>query len=124
MSTKTLDLRDLSEADRDAEVNEAVSLIAGESPDSWLCYHCGFEAYRHRMGDQEHSFTPEFTPYATSADAVIPILEKYCWTKTELGEVIIWNGRTIAGASGREKYPLSLAACFAILCANGYEVLT
>lgn len=114
--SKILDLREMTDAQRNNSITDAIS----EAVCGWKKFT--IEGHGNYFRDQGGAIRSK--AFATSADAVLPLLDKYCWTKTELGEVIIWNGITISGASGREKYPFSLAACFAILCANGYEVLT
>lgn len=111
LKTPFIDLRGLTEAERDAKINEAVHYttherIAGYSP-------------------------VKIDPYATSADAVLPLLEKWHWSREIDGNVCLWktdNSRpptysTKSSMQGRALI-FPLAACYALLRAHGWEVLT
>lgn len=122
MSTKILDLRGPTDAERDAKVNEAMADLAGWKPDS---PSGGFWINPDFLFGRQKDALP---PYATSADAVLPLLEKQlgwdcCHARVDDQYVVkIWHGE-LTGLMGVSP-TLPLAACYALLRANGYEVLT
>ena len=131
-----LDLRGLSATERDARVNVEIARLAGISPEyreqyaePWG-YFTG-EVFQVTTG-QVKVFKP-LPPYATSCDAVMPLLEKHAFRfeggkamGCQYGVVICgsdlfteWNkGGWYRGI--HETFPL--AACYALLRANGWEI--
>jgi len=72
--------------------------------------------------------------YATSADAVMPLLEKFAWRgagnrcgSTHASTVLVWgkDGREYMGQADHThgKNSFALAACIALLRAHGFEVI-
>lgn len=140
----TLDLRDISDAERDERLNVAVAEIAGwQIPD-----HCrtkrrlageGVAKTKGAPSDFGRSPTGEYTDlprYATSADAVLPLLEKhgsvvclwdsFSWTveiNEERGSVEdeTYDVVTIAGHDAKS---LAECMCIVLLKAHGVEILT
>lgn len=119
MSTqKILDLRNLPDAERDARVNEAVAVhVAGYMKrNDW--------SGRLDKGDEQAVISP---PFSTSADAVLPLLEKHArWECNYVGDAT-WKDRAYCcELNGRKEMAptIPLAACLTLLRANGVEVLT
>lgn len=110
LKTPFIDLRGLTEAERDAKINWALCEI---------------------QGMKRNRITAVIPPYATSADVVLPLLEKWHWSREIDGNVCLWktdNSRpptysTKSSMQGRALI-FPLAACYALLRAHGWEVLT
>lgn len=121
-TTNTIDLRGLSKEIRDHEIRQTIAKeIAKLENLRWIdnrYYHGPF-------GTQA-----EVPHYAESADSVLPLLEKTNqWSAVSTPSfspfkykilVCITPPRTFFG----EENTFPLAACYALLRANGYEVLT
>lgn len=166
---KRLDLRGLSDAERDQQVNEAVAAMAGVARlfvlrkpiyDPYGYYRPDACGYTSRLSEAwkvtEEQGRPHVTsallpdkvimeplplpPYATSADAVMPLLERDGWvalithSKTwthasfsPLGEEGFFASVLASPKEGFACEPdfvrrIALAACIALLRADGWEV--
>lgn len=125
MSKKILDLRGLGEADRDAKVN--ITVAHATQPIPVAITDEGVTG----ISDGWSAVEP-LPPYATSADAVLPLLnECECDMFRVCGEEGFpetWRVKVNTGAPNGEGLGVApifpLAACYALLRANGYEVLT
>lgn len=124
MSAKTLDLRWLTDAERDIELRIAVA-----ETDGWV--RCG-NPILWKKGNQyagveirpDYSSLPD---YARSADAVLPLLEKFKWRSEHAAPyygVAIESSPTHWTIYKGDGTTFALAACYALLRANGYEILT
>ncbi len=125
--SKTLDLRGLTEAKRNTKVNVALVRLAGWTDiefytDSGQPMERDPSAFWRGIPPGETLFrTPP--PYATSADAVLPLLEKRTYeTGFYVGgrHAVHFPDGDITGAADT----FALAACIALLRAHGWEVLT
>lgn len=122
-TTKTLDLRGLSDYARQTKINETLAGVEG-----WTLRGRTW----HNPNGTPIGFVPSFS---TSADAVLPLLEK-----SEKDIIVVWSGGTWSVEInedrdvGTENYNVvtlgsyddpsfAQAACIALLRANGYEVL-
>jgi hypothetical protein len=149
MNTK-LDLRGLSEAERNAEINAAVAEASGRykwrndfnTHKSWLLpieTSAGIPLASELFKCRDTGSCPR---YATSADAVLPLMEKECALyRLELAEHYPaepqhgipqqWNVTIIKTEPHGFSHNIyanaptfALAACIALLRANGVEVMT
>lgn len=128
MNTKTLDLRGLTDAQRNNAITDAIS----EAVCGWKKFT--IEGHGNYFRDQNGVIRSK--AFSTSADAVLPLLEK-----TGKDIIIVWSGGTWSVQInedrdvGTENYnsvtigdydspSLAQTACIALLRANGYEVLT
>lgn len=122
-SSKLLDLRGVTDDERNARLNEAVAVIAGEPHVRRVTDYS-----RLHVEVGEYPDTLRVT-YATSCDAVMPLLEKYAWRATAYAEGISVRFSTQVGVNGIAFYAdtlaptLALAFCIALLRANGIKVL-
>lgn len=127
MIAKTLDLRGLSNAERDAMVNCAIAETQG-----WI--DCRLTKRGFPIGQKPGTMAESYSsipPYSTSADAVLPLLEmRTPWRADCGGEhgyfVQVWKGISSSGqpyeTGNAQAFPL--AACLALLRANSYDLLT
>lgn len=128
MDTKILDLRGLSENTRDHEIRQTIcTQIAKLENPHWID-HC----YVYGGKYPNVSSVPD---YATSPNEVLPLLEKQKhWSiwKAERSGALVWvwysfietdeiNAEVHHGNATASTF--SLAACLALLRANGIEVL-
>lgn len=132
-TTKTLDLRGLSDAERDAKMDIAIAVIDGYTVKPFNAVGTAYMAiYRNgvKIGDTwdkpediAGQWKHHLPPYATSADAVLPLLTKAFIRFRYYNDDCRFSGDTIIKthtACG----DFALAACISLLRANGYEVLT
>lgn len=115
---KQLDLRGLTDAERDTKVNVAIALMQGMEVKLTPKKDCG--AWVKPNGGHPEWFV--IPSCATSADAVLPLLEKFdSWASEKI------PGREHCVTAGDYCGPFAptftLAACYAILRANGWEIL-
>lgn len=145
MSAKTLDLRGCSAEKRDSSVTRAIAIIAGYSaihnPTAkedlfpwYLTNPAGVTTGGWRTEDS--AWSHGIPSYATSADAVLSLLEK-------AGNIVIVRDSSVWSVDineergsvetddydvvtiGTDEAPtLAQAACVALLRANGWEILT
>lgn len=127
MSTKTLDLRGLSEAERDAKLSIALAEIYLGGC-LWHDQINGKFVRTKPLKESIDEMVKVLPPYATSADAVVALLEKYGDVDITMTRhagkngVVVCIDREESTRSTAPTFPL--AACLALLRANGYEVLT
>lgn len=145
-TAKTLDLRNLTESARNAALNEAVARVAGDdlnrfrfrithrteerksqwSPSYSHRGECEYwrekESHWSECGELETFWDAhEAKRYATSCDAIMPLLEKSIVDVYHQGRMwSIW----IDQKHKAEAATLPLAACIALLKANNWEVIT
>lgn len=133
MDTKTLDLRGLGDAERDAKINAALAAIDGYGVKKFVACESLYELYKGnaRYGyrcDTEAEAWTYAPPYATSADAVLPLLEKFPRWDAGCGAgiygVVVTVNATQWERPKGEASNFALAACYAILRANGWNVIT
>lgn len=145
--TKVLDLRGLSATERDVRVNKAVAVVAGYRVESKDPNNYDGEVYPYRLRrpdgqavgawwkKEEDAWNHGVPPYATSCDAVIPLLGKCSDVEINRVEGDGWqvsimdvrreDGVTttsVLAEGWEDTFPL--AACYALLRANGWDVLT
>lgn len=152
MDTKTLDLRGLDDAARNARVNEVMSLAF----DGWREAPLGRGDKTNKVAARfvaetftrpgAQSYTPTvlrftngtyggelFKPYSTSADVVLSLLEKRMsevahMHREKIGwewDVKVWKEDSSSYFPDEGEAPtFPLAACYALLRANGIKVLT
>ncbi|MCR6656616.1 MAG: hypothetical protein NVV63_12580 [Opitutus sp.] len=140
MSTPTtLDLRNLPEAERDDRINEAVHEIATgkQGPFHWVYMHVeeindiGEDVGHYWWHDGTGAKYEEFPRYATSADAVLPLLEKFVaegsrsvgWSANQSIAHIVTLYYGMAECARGQAQTFPLAACIALLRAHGIKVL-
>jgi hypothetical protein len=127
---KTLNLRGLTGDALHAAVNEAVAVMEGWEYIDHEYTRSDMTKYRAGMWRQKGTKNSGvFPPYATSCDAVMPLLEKWGhpdWGRdAEYSKGTRWDGwRITLGNVCAEATTFPLAACIALLRANGVEVLT
>lgn len=108
----------------DQQLSEAVAVhVAG-----WTFYT---PPSKFRWDDASGCPTTEEPQFATSADAVLPMLEKAGWSREDTGLVwvSVFNGRGEVGAGGGydnsplPSWPFPKCACIALLRAHGVQVV-
>ncbi len=133
MNKKILSLRSLTEAERDAKVNIAMAEIAGWTDCETISSRTGVRVTGGCPPDGNGGFPwLALPPYATSADAVLLLLEKWDsrahpkrdwhYYSNSKSMFLFQSGAVHAHGSDAPTFPL--AACYSLLRANGYEVLT
>lgn len=147
--TKTLTLTGLSGDALYTAVNEAVAQATDIQPRRWLLMKRGLyyrpkaagytnsiaeagrfdEAYARRdvqatRGEVSMMLEP-MPPYSTSADAVMPLLERWrsCWVRSETQwTVFLFPYTTPDPVADATASTFALAACIALLRAHGWTV--
>ncbi len=143
MSAKKIDLRGLSESERDAEIRIAVAEMQGakwfhqkHTDQTALCFNRPFGGLGQNRWDLPDGRTigPDIPSYATSVDALLPLLEKCGMVEVNkmhrmnVGwqwEVKVWeDGKSYFPKGEGDAKKEALAICFALLRASGIEVIT
>jgi hypothetical protein len=138
MSAKTLDLRNLTPEARNAALNEAMAVVAGLTVATSISdpadgrYWPPALATQRRLRWASSCSVPYIPPYATSCDAVMPLLEQYsvmvervCYEDWEVRldpSDAPDDGSDYTQRATGDTFPI--ATCIALLRAHGWEVLT
>lgn len=132
MDTKTLDLRGMIDAARDANVTETVATMAGWTWDKYHAQKPDKKKLRFAFSRNTADFLPA---YAESVDAVLPLLENLPF-RVEIGKGL--NQQFVCVICGKSDFAewgeggwhqgiaqtLARACCYALLRVNGIKVLT